>query len=118
MARDEASENHSVKISENYLRLFGHEVDFDDYYTFLDYALCSDESNRVEGSFSQLVHLDARIATELTHLIEQERRGADHQKMCTETYASHVTAATKTLVGFVVFYMKVWLPEELYFAQG
>lgn len=55
----EATKEKSVVLSDERLRLFGHDGALDAFYTFLDYCPCSDESDGVEGSIAQSVRHDA-----------------------------------------------------------
>lgn len=55
--REVATNNVSALLSEESLRLSGHDVALDVYYMFLDYTLCRDEGNSVEGIIALLAHL-------------------------------------------------------------
>lgn len=73
--RADATENVSTEILKERLRQFRREVVLDIDYTILDYTFLSDESDRVEGSITQLARPDAWISRVVTFRIERERQG-------------------------------------------
>lgn len=76
--RAESTEIISAEIQEERLRLFRHDVALDVYYTFHDYAPCSNEAERGEGSIEKIACFDAWISTMVAWLTEREKRGG-HQ---------------------------------------
>lgn len=103
----EATDNVSAKRLEERLQWVGHNTVLDIYYTFINFSLCRDERNGVEGNIAQLAFLDSLIATVVACRAKLERRGGHRKKMYADTYFSYVTAAFKQLVGRVGAFLEV-----------
>lgn len=114
----EATRSISAELLDERLRLFEYDVAFNGFYRFFDHTLCSVEAHRVEGIIARLAHFGARIETVVTSAAEEEWREKRRQKMYAETFASHLTAATKKSAERVGSFFKARKPDELYFAPA
>lgn len=71
--RAEATVNASAELSEEHMRLSGHDAALEVYETCLYYAPCSDEDNKVIGRSAQLTRFDAWNATVMTCRTKREK---------------------------------------------
>lgn len=73
----EATDYTPAELSGECLQLFGHDVAFDVYCSFLDYMFCSNEGMRVHGCIAHLTYHDQWIATTLMCLKKRKSRGGN-----------------------------------------
>lgn len=87
-------------------------------YLILGYRQLSSNDYRVEGSITQLIRLDARIATMLICLKYSEKRGRNRLKVYADPSISHENEAVNQLIGLVCKVMWLREHEKLRFPFG
>lgn len=79
--------------------MFGNNISFYIYFTFLDYTPLNDDDYREKESSRKLSPLNAWIATAITRLEQPEKLGGHAQKSYADTITGYVSEAVNLFIG-------------------